>query len=424
MKRRVLFIAMMVSCTLSASAQLLVDSLGNIGIKAGDSIVKSTLSINHIGDNTYDVYVRSAKTNGMYIKNTNNSYSGTSYGLNVFNTANHRSVSRYAYGIYSEVKNSFGEISPGCTFGVYGKATLGEQNFGVFGYLPSNGGNGAAICGSTNTYPYPISGQYAGYFDGNVFVTGDLYNTNGIYTVAPLPTEMVETTNLSEESISTTAMNGIAAGTILDKISNIEAIIYSVLPSVVTTDSMALTMVASTSTNNEPQTVYGLDVESLQAQFPSLVKTCNDTLIGINYTELIPLLLQSIKELQAKVAVLEASKGGNNGGAVAYAPAKPIGTTEMSSTNIAADVVASLSQNTPNPFSEATTIAFTLPESVKDAMLCIYDMNGKQLEQITIAERGASSVQIEGYKFSAGMYLYSLIADGAIIDTKRMVLTK
>ena len=64
---------MMVLCTLSASAQLLVDSLGNIGIKAGDSIVKSTLSINHIGDNTYDVYVRSAKTNGMYIKNTNNS---------------------------------------------------------------------------------------------------------------------------------------------------------------------------------------------------------------------------------------------------------------------------------------------------------------------------------------------------------------
>ena len=423
MKKSILFIAMMVSCTLSASAQLLVDSLGNIGIKAGDSIVKSTLSINHIGDNTYDVYVRSAKTNGMYIKNTNNSYLGSSYGLNVYNTANHRG-STITYGVYSEVRNAMGNISSGNTFGVFGQASLGQYNYGVFGNLPLNGGNGAAVCGSTYGIPYNISGRYAGYFDGNVFVTGDLYNTNGLYTVTPPPTEMVETTNLSEENISTTAMNGIAAGTILDKISNIEAIRYSVLSSVVTTDSMALTMVAPATTSNEAQTVYGLDVESLQAQFPSLVKTCNDSLIGINYTELIPLLLQSIKELQAKVAVLEASKGGNNGGAVAYAPAKPIGTTEMSSTNIAADVVASLSQNTPNPFSEATTIAFTLPESVKDAMLCIYDMNGKQLEQITITERGASSVQIEGYKFSAGMYLYSLIADGAIIDTKRMVLTK
>lgn len=423
MKRNILFIAMMVSCTLSASAQLLVDSLGNIGIKAGDSIVKSTLSINHIGDNTYDVYVRSAKTNGMYIKNTNNSYTDTSYGLNVYNTANHRG-STTTYGVYSEVRNAMGNISTGNTFGVYGQASLGQYNYGVFGNLPLNGGNGAAVCGSTYGIPHNISGRYAGYFDGNVFVTGDLYNTNGIYTVTPPPTEMVETTNLSDENISTAAVNGIAASTILDKISNIEAVRYSVLPSVVTTDSMALTMVAPATTSNEAQTVYGLDVESLQAQFPSLVKTCNDSLIGINYTELIPLLLQSIKELQAKVAVLEASKGGNNGGAVAYAPAKPIGTTEMSSTNIAADVVASLSQNTPNPFSEATTIAFTLPESVKDAMLCIYDMNGKQLEQITITERGASSVQIEGYKYSAGMYLYSLIADGAIIDTKRMVLTK
>ena len=423
MKRNILFIAMMVLCTLSASAQLLVDSLGNIGIKAGDSIVKSTLSINHIGDNTYDVYVHSAKTNGMYIKNTKDNYSGSSFGLNVFNTANHRNTNN-AYGIYSEVKNTMGEISSGYTFGVYGKASLGEINYGVLGYLPLNKGNGAAVCGTIYDFPINIGEQYAGYFWGNVFVTGDIYNTNGIYTVTPPPTEMVETTNLSDENISAAAVNGIAASTILDKISNIEAIKYSVLPSVVTTDSMALTMAAPATTSNEAQTVYGLDVESLQAQFPSLVKTCNDSLIGINYTELIPLLLQSIKELQAKVAVLEASKGGNNGGAVAYAPAKPIGTTEMSSTNIAADVVASLSQNTPNPFSEATTIAFTLPEKVKDATLCIYDMNGKQLEQITITERGASSVQIEGYKFSAGMYLYSLIADGAIIDTKRMVLTK
>lgn len=90
MKRNILFVAMMVTCTLSASAQLLVDSLGNIGIKAGDSIVKSTLSINHSGDNTYDVYVRSDRNNGMFINNKKDNYSGSSYGLRVFNTANHR----------------------------------------------------------------------------------------------------------------------------------------------------------------------------------------------------------------------------------------------------------------------------------------------------------------------------------------------
>lgn len=170
------------------------------------------------------------------------------------------------------------------------------------------------------------------------------------------------------------------------------------------------------------RTIYGLDVETLQAQFPSLVKVSGET-VGIDYTGLIPILLQSIKELQAKVNALEASKG-NNSGLVPFAASKPIGTTEMTALNVDANIVATLSQNTPNPFSEATTIAFTLPESVGEAMICIYDMNGKQLEQIAIEERGSASVKIDGYKFEAGMYLYSLIADGAVVDTKRMVLTK
>ncbi len=342
----------------------------------------------------------------------------------MFNTANYRS-STSTYGIYSEVKNAMGEISPGYTFGVYGKAILGEQNFGLYGYLPYASGNGAAVCGSTAGLPYPISGQYAGYFDGNVFITGNLYNTNGIYTVTPLPSEMEETTNLANESVSTASVNGTSTGSVLSKISRIEAVRHSVKPTMrIAADSATSVTTVYTPATDSTRTLYSLDVKSLQAQFPSLVKTCNDTLIAIDYTGLIPLLLQSIKELQAKVAVLESGNGGSNGSVVAYSPAKPIGTTDMSSTNIAAEVVASLSQNTPNPFSEATTIAFTLPASVKNAMLCIYDMNGTQLEQIAIAERGASSVQIEGYKLSAGMYLYSLIADGNVVDTKRMVLTK
>ena len=52
------------------------------------------------------------------------------------------------------------------------------------------------------------------------------------------------------------------------------------------------------------------------------------------------------------------------------------------------------------------------------------DMNGKQIQQITLTERGNSSVTISGGELNAGMYLYSLIADGQVIDTKRMILTK
>ena len=37
---------------------------------------------------------------------------------------------------------------------------------------------------------------------------------------------------------------------------------------------------------------------------------------------------------------------------------------------------------------------------------------------------GKGNVIVPGSEFNAGMYLYALIADGKVIDTKRMILTK
>jgi len=57
------------------------------------------------------------------------------------------------------------------------------------------------------------------------------------------------------------------------------------------------------------------------------------------------------------------------------------------------------------------------------AYLFVYDMNGTQKLKKSINERGESSVIIVGNNLIAGMYIYSLILDGVIIDTKRMILT-
>lgn len=51
-------------------------------------------------------------------------------------------------------------------------------------------------------------------------------------------------------------------------------------------------------------------------------------------------------------------------------------------------------------------------------------MNGVQLKSYPITERGKGNVIIQGSELIAGMYLYALIADGEVIDTKRMILTK
>ena len=89
----------------------------------------------------------------------------------------------------------------------------------------------------------------------------------------------------------------------------------------------------------------------------------------------------------------------------------------------AISIATELYQNTPNPFSENTTISYQIAEDVKDASLYIYDMNGKQIKRFSINERGILSTTINGSDLDAGMYLYSLIADDQIINTKRMVLT-
>jgi hypothetical protein len=41
-----------------------------------------------------------------------------------------------------------------------------------------------------------------------------------------------------------------------------------------------------------------------------------------------------------------------------------------------------------------------------------------------VNERGDTTVKISGNEFSPGMYLYALIADGKVVDTKHLILTK
>ena len=48
----------------------------------------------------------------------------------------------------------------------------------------------------------------------------------------------------------------------------------------------------------------------------------------------------------------------------------------------------------------------------------------KQLKNIPIIDRGNGSVLIQGSELLAGMYIYTLIADGKEVDTKRMILTE
>jgi hypothetical protein len=89
---------------------------------------------------------------------------------------------------------------------------------------------------------------------------------------------------------------------------------------------------------------------------------------------------------------------------------------QMVSTN---SVVAGLSQNIPNPFSNATTISYSIPQHYSSAEIIITDKNGNTLKQITLSNnRGL--INIDGSTLSSGAYQYSLYVDGRLIDSKQM----
>lgn len=162
----------------------------------------------------------------------------------------------------------------------------------------------------------------------------------------------------------------------------------------------------------------GIIAQEVEKVIPEVIRTREDGLKSVAYTELIGLLIEGMKEqqqyideLNLKVAALE----GKN------LRASTQTTSLKSIDNLTAQCI--LSQNTPNPFTQQTEIKYYLAEGIKEAFICVFDMQGKMLLKLNVIQ-GNNSVTIEGSKLSAGMYLYSLIADGQEIDTKRMILTR
>ncbi len=80
--------------------------------------------------------------------------------------------------------------------------------------------------------------------------------------------------------------------------------------------------------------------------------------------------------------------------------------------------------NVPNPFNQQTSIQYFIPTTSQSASLMIFDLQGKPVKTVAITKFGSSAIIINGNELSPGMFIYSLVVDGKIIDTKRMILTE
>jgi hypothetical protein len=106
------------------------------------------------------------------------------------------------------------------------------------------------------------------------------------------------------------------------------------------------------------------------------------------------------------------------GGAINEELQKTIHNIELSSN------IVVLEQNRPNPFKENTSIDYFVPENVGFAQIIFYNNHGRIIKLVDIKEKGKGQLQVFAQNLTDGIYTYSIVFDGKLTETKKMVKAK
>lgn len=160
---------------------------------------------------------------------------------------------------------------------------------------------------------------------------------------------------------------------------------------------------------------YGFMAQEIEPIFPNLVHKDEHGEYSVNYIEFIPLLLESIKEQSKEIddlkSRLEKLENKINNISSENAISKTVRTPNVSV----------LDQNIPNPFDKETKIRFHVNQDYSSAFIGIYDLSGKQIKRIPI-NKSQSEIVVPANILPAGTYIYSLVVEGQLIDSKRMIV--
>ena len=77
----------------------------------------------------------------------------------------------------------------------------------------------------------------------------------------------------------------------------------------------------------------------------------------------------------------------------------------------------------PNPSFYESQITYKLPIGVTSGEIVMYDLNGKLIRNYAV-DNSFSSILIQQNEMAAGTYLYVLKANGQVIDSKKIILSK
>lgn len=192
---------------------------------------------------------------------------------------------------------------------------------------------------------------------------------------------------------------------------------------------------------------YGLIAQDLEKVLPELVQPAVLPALyneegkveaeaiefkSVNYNALIPILVQGIKEQQAQIDAqnkkLEEADDLKEELDALKAEMEALKELLTRSPNVTTMTLSGnqqiiLNQNAPNPFKEKTTITYVVPTNVRVAEVLFYDFNGKLIKKQQI-QTGQGQIDVYAEDLAEGTYTYSIVADGEVVGTKRMMLIK
>lgn len=411
--KKQLLVAMLYLYASMASAQLEVDTNGNVGIKATPTTSYALRLVD--GSNTTGTI--SVNRDPCSVPNT-----GQQWSMGIFSRAAH-TREFYSFGVRGHATSSAYNVSIGAgrCFGVYGQgygATEG-YNYGVYGCIGQQAGS--AIYGSVNDHlGIALDQRYAGFFNGPVKVMGNLNVTGNISGVL-----LGAAPGISQSSVGDLSQNAAfrSDAAVSSQLTTLDVnTFYHAMPRTTMKKDSDISATGDTLeaeitlTRMEEQVLskqhYALDAEQLEAIFPDLVYDNEDGTKSINYVEMVPILVQAIKELKSEIKELK-----GEGVVKTREPAA----TDVASIKAPSETIT-LGQNVPNPFSMSTAITVNVPTDVVNACLNIYDFNGRNVDSVVIVPRGLQTISLQAASLAEGIYLYSLVADGKVIQTRRMIV--
>jgi hypothetical protein len=347
---------------------------------------------------------------------------GTTFGL--YGTSDN------GYAVFGTSSGSYGVYGRSGYVGVYGSG----NSYGVYGYSSAGNGVRAASVNSDGAYftsysAYGIRagtthGSYAGVFDGNVYAFGNYYSSSDKnlkkniqdFGDAMSIINKLKPKNYEFRTDDKFASLNLPKGTHYGLVAQD---VEEVLPNLVKESPQEIGSKADEPI--KPRSNDGKAPTAATEQKVTKVEPGKKELMnikGVNYEELIPIIIKGMQEQEAKIESLTQLVNKLQGSAVSS------GSQNNIAVNFAGLSTASLDQNIPNPLNNSTSIHYSVPSGSSKALLNITDNNGNTVKQIQLNGMGNGLVNIETSGLSAGTYSYTLIVDGKQIETKKMVIAR